>query len=147
MGGRGRCVTARRAPVDLDALREARARIEPQLDPLDAVQVQVTAVSAAGGTSVTSAPTASSGPAFVTTIVYVSGSPGIAPAWPSVFVTPSSVCATSGVSVTAQNPPATRYGLPARYPASGCPIVPPSVNEPPALTVTPPPSTVCQLRS
>src|SRR5262249_39039093 len=46
-------------------------------------QVQVTPVSAGGGSSMTVAPVTGLGPAFLTTIPYVRGSPGNAAVWPS----------------------------------------------------------------
>ncbi len=49
----------------------------PQLDPLEAVQVQDTFVKTAGTSSVTVAPETGLGPSLVTVIVYVNGAPGI----------------------------------------------------------------------
>ena len=49
-----------------------------QLEPALAVQVQVAPVIEAGSVSITRAPFAALGPAFLTMIVYVIGDPGIA---------------------------------------------------------------------
>lgn len=49
----------------------------PQLDPLEAAQVQDTFVKTAGTSSVTVAPVTGLGPSFVTVIVYVNGAPGM----------------------------------------------------------------------
>src|SRR5512144_1827815 len=56
-----------------------------QLPPL-ATHVQVALVRAGGSTSTTAAPIASPGPAFETTIVYVTVCPGTTVAAPSVLV-------------------------------------------------------------
>ena len=56
-----------------------------QLDPGDAAQVQVAPMSDAGSVSVTVAPVTAAGPVFVTVIVYVTGVPGTAVAWPSLL--------------------------------------------------------------
>src|SRR5262245_1187898 len=85
----GSSVTA----VAMDPAPEGTA----QLDPADAAQVQVTPESAAGKVSVTVAAVAVLGPALLATIVYVTGVPGTAAAWPSVFVTARS---PRGVSVS-----------------------------------------------
>src|SRR5262245_19932579 len=79
--------------VEIDPAPEGAA----QLEPADAAQVQVTPESAAGKVSVTVAAVAVLGPALLATIVYVTGVPGTAAAWPSVLVTARS---PRGVSVS-----------------------------------------------
>jgi hypothetical protein len=64
-------------PVPLDA---------SQLEPVEAVQVQVTLVKLAGKLSFTVAPATPLGPAFETVIVYVTSEPGTTLVWPSVLV-------------------------------------------------------------
>src|SRR5436309_1743694 len=66
-----------------------------QLEPAEAVHVQVAPCSWSGAKSFTDAPSASDGPPLATVIVYVSVVPGIACVLPSPFVTDSF---TSGVS-------------------------------------------------
>src|SRR5438093_4392181 len=59
----------------------------PQVDPAEAVHVQVIPMRTAGKVSVTAAPVTPSGPASPTMIVYVTGFPAPAVVWPSVLVT------------------------------------------------------------
>src|SRR5205823_13622305 len=68
-----------------------------QLEPGDGVHVQLAPCSAPGSVSTTCAPSASEGPPLETVIVYVTGVPGTAESWPSVFVISRS---TRGVSVS-----------------------------------------------
>src|SRR5512139_3384600 len=70
-----------------------------QLPPPAPAQVQPTPVIVAGTVSVTVAPLAALGPAFDATTVYVMACPGIAVAWPSVFVIERSAPGTT-VSVS-----------------------------------------------
>ena len=66
-----------------------------QLDPGEAVQVQLAPVSGAGSASLTVAAMAKFGPALDTTIVYVTGWPGSAVVCPSVLVTDRSAVAAT----------------------------------------------------
>ena len=67
----------------------------PQPEPAEAAHVHVTDVSAPGTTSLTGAFTTPLGPAFATTIVYVTVAPGTAVGVPSVFVIERSAWRTS----------------------------------------------------
>src|SRR5438093_828250 len=77
----------------------------PQLEPAEAVHVQVIVVSAAGKGSVTIAPVTRLGPALVTAIVYVTGFPAPAVAWPSVLVIDRSARRPRSIFATKASPP------------------------------------------
>src|SRR5882672_6784800 len=70
-----------------------------QVPPPAPMHVHVTPVMPAGGVSDTVAPVTPFGPAFVATIVYVTGVPGTATVCPSVFVIERSAWAVVSVSV------------------------------------------------
>src|SRR5438552_1059229 len=69
-----------------DRLMFPEPLLAPQLAPAEATQLQLSPPRTAGNVSVTIAPTAESGPSLVTVIVYVTGFPATAVAWPSVLV-------------------------------------------------------------
>lgn len=69
------------------------------VDPADAVQVQVTALSPTGSASLTVAPATAEGPLFVTPSVYVVRPPCTTLVTPLVFVMARSDSWTSGVTV------------------------------------------------
>src|SRR5262245_41474065 len=97
-----------------------------QLEPGEAVQVQVTDVRLGGGVSATMALVAIEGPAFVTTIWYAIGCPGVTVDSPSVLVTARSACGvTAPLAARAQKPECSTNVPPiVGPPASGWPMVP-----------------------
>jgi hypothetical protein len=100
----------------------------------------------AGGVSATVAPIAGDGPALVTTMAYATAWPGCTDVWPSLFVMPRSAWGMmTPEAAKAQKPECSPYVPPAAGPpASGWPIVPERPNDPPAVFIAPPPSTVYQ---
>jgi hypothetical protein len=79
-------VTVPFAAMSISVFRSPAPIAALQLEPALALHVQVAPVIALGNVSITRAPFAALGPAFLTVIVYVIGDPGIATSVPSSLV-------------------------------------------------------------